>query len=157
MLRGWTARFLPPGSAWTDGPTLVLGVHKIASYARFSILKKPNFNPILDFYGPTSQSGLSLRTLILWWRNQYCSNMGCSCSRWTIKHHGSWMECKFQCHPYNDWESVWYVCLNYNFQFFWKYVWVKKCVKIRVMLFKNWKYVFKYMCVYIYIYILCVS
>ena len=25
----------------------------------------------------------------------------------------------------------------------WKYVWVKKCVKIREMLFKNWKWLFK--------------
>ena len=40
---------------------------------------------------------------------------------------------------------VWYVYLNNSFQFFWKYVWVKKCVKIRVILFKNWKYVFKHM------------
>ena len=28
--------------------------------------------------------------------------------------------------------------------FFWKYMWVKKCVKMRVMLFKNWKHVFKH-------------
>ena len=37
------------------------------------------------------------------------------------------------------------MCLNNNFQFFWKYVWVKKFVKICVMLFKNWKHVFKLM------------
>ena len=28
---------------------------------------------------------------------------------------------------------------------FWKYVWVKKCIQIHVMIFKNWKYVFKHM------------
>ena len=40
---------------------------------------------------------------------------------------------------------VWYVCLNNSFQFFWKYVWMKKCVEIHVMLFENWKYIFKIM------------
>ena len=35
------------------------------------------------------------------------------------------------------------VCLNNSFQFFWKYMWVKECVKIRLILFKNWKHVFK--------------
>ena len=34
--------------------------------------------------------------------------------------------------------------LNNSYQFFWKYVWVKKCVKKRVMLFKNWKHVFEF-------------
>ena len=34
-------------------------------------------------------------------------------------------------------ESVWYVCLNNGFQFFWKYVWVQKFVEIHVILFKN--------------------
>ena len=42
-------------------------------------------------------------------------------------------------------EYVWNVCLNNSFQFFWKYLWVKKCVEIHVMLFKNWKYVFIHM------------
>ena len=37
------------------------------------------------------------------------------------------------------------MCLNNSFQFFWKYMWVKKCVKIHVMLFKNWKHIFKFM------------
>ena len=40
---------------------------------------------------------------------------------------------------------VWYLCLNNSFQFFWKYVLAKRYVKIRVILFKNWKYVFKHM------------
>ena len=26
----------------------------------------------------------------------------------------------------------------------WKYVWIKKCVEMSVMLFKNWKHVFKH-------------
>ena len=39
--------------------------------------------------------------------------------------------------------SIWYVCLNNSFLFFLKYVWVKKCMKIRVMLFKNWKRMFE--------------
>ena len=35
------------------------------------------------------------------------------------------------------------MCLNNSSQFFWKYMCVKKCVEMRVMLFKNWKHVFK--------------
>ena len=33
--------------------------------------------------------------------------------------------------------SIQYVCLNNNFQFFQKYVQIKKCMKIRVLLLKN--------------------
>ena len=44
-------------------PTLVLGVHEIATYAWFFMLKKPDFNPILGFYGLTSRFGLDLKTL----------------------------------------------------------------------------------------------
>ena len=41
---------------------------------------------------------------------------------------------------------VWYVGLNNNFQFFFfKYMWMKKCVKIYVILLENWKHMFKYM------------
>ena len=29
-------------------------------------------------------------------------------------------------------------------KYVWKYIWVKKCVKIRIILFKNWKYVFEW-------------
>ena len=36
------------------------------------------------------------------------------------------------------------MCLNNSFQFFWKYMWVKTYMKIRAMLFNNWKHVFKY-------------
>ena len=43
------------------GPTPVLGVHEIATYAQFPMLKKPDFNLILGFYGPTSRSGLGLK------------------------------------------------------------------------------------------------
>ena len=32
----------------------------------------------------------------------------------------------------------------YVWKYVWKYMWVKKCVEIRVMLFKNWKYVFEW-------------
>ena len=39
---------------------------------------------------------------------------------------------------------VWYRCSNNVICIFWKYVWMKKCVKIRVMLFKNWKHTFKH-------------
>ena len=42
--------------------------------------------------------------------------------------------------------SVWYVCLKLKivvWKYFWKYVWVKKCVEMREMLFKNWKWLFK--------------
>ena len=44
---------------------------------------------------------------------------------------------------FKTWGLVWYVCLNNSFQCFWKYMWVKKYVKIRVILFKDWKHVFK--------------
>ena len=63
MLRGWTARFLPPVLHEPCGPTPVLGVHGIVTYARFSKLKKPDFNPVLDFHGPTFWAGLSLKTV----------------------------------------------------------------------------------------------
>ena len=36
------------------GPTPVLGVHGIATYAPFSLLKKPDFNLVPDFHNPTS-------------------------------------------------------------------------------------------------------
>ena len=44
-------------------PTPVLGVHRIATYAQFSMLKKLDFNLIPGFYGPTSRSSLGLKTL----------------------------------------------------------------------------------------------
>ena len=40
---------------------------------------------------------------------------------------------------------VWYCCSSNVVCIFWKYVWVKKCLEIHVILFKNWKYVFKHM------------
>ena len=56
---------LATGSATGScGPTPGLGVHRIATYARFSMFKKPNFNPVPDFHGPTSQSGPVLKTMI---------------------------------------------------------------------------------------------
>ena len=61
------ARFLLPVLHEPCGPTLVLGVHEIAIYARFgrfSMLKKPNFNSVLGFCSLTSQSGLGLRALL---------------------------------------------------------------------------------------------
>ena len=47
------------------GPTPILGVHEIAIYAQFFMLKKPVFIPVLDFHGPTSQSGPVLRTMLV--------------------------------------------------------------------------------------------
>ena len=41
---------------------------------------------------------------------------------------------------------VWYKCLkieNYCLKLLWKYVWVKKCIEIREILFKNWKLLFE--------------
>ena len=64
MLRGWTARFLPLVLHELCSPTSVLGVHGIATYARFFILKKPDFNSVLGFHGPTSRFGLGLKTMI---------------------------------------------------------------------------------------------
>ena len=39
----------------------VLGVHRITTYARFSILKKPDFNLVPDFLDPTSGSSPGLK------------------------------------------------------------------------------------------------
>ena len=46
------------------GPTPVLGVHGIATYARFFMLKKPIFIPVLGFHSPISQSSPVLRTML---------------------------------------------------------------------------------------------
>ena len=56
MLRGWIAQFLPPILHELCGPTPVLGVHGIATYVRFSMFKKPDFNLVSDFHGPNFQS-----------------------------------------------------------------------------------------------------
>ena len=64
MLRGWTTRFLPSVLHEPCSPTPVSGVHGIATYAWFFMLKKSNFNLILNFHDSNSQSGPSLRTLI---------------------------------------------------------------------------------------------
>ena len=45
------------------GLTPVLGVHGIATYARFFMLKKPVFISVLDFHSLTSWSGSVLRTM----------------------------------------------------------------------------------------------
>ena len=45
------------------GPTPVLGVQGIATYALFFMLKKLVFIPVPDFHGPTSQSSPILRTM----------------------------------------------------------------------------------------------
>ena len=63
LLKGWTAQFLPPDLHESYGPTQVLGVHGIVTYAWFSMLKKLNFNLIFGFHGPTSRSDPGLRTL----------------------------------------------------------------------------------------------
>ena len=44
IAKGWTTRFLPPVLHEPCGPTLILGVHGIDTYAQFFILKKPYFN-----------------------------------------------------------------------------------------------------------------
>ena len=54
--------------------------------------------------------------------------------------HLHYCEHKIYC---DDQGLIWYMYLNNSFHFFWKYVWVKKYVKICVMLFENWKHVFK--------------
>ena len=61
----WTARFLPPVLHEPCNPTPILGVHRIATYTRFSMLKKLDFNPVPDFHGLTSRSSPGLRTLHL--------------------------------------------------------------------------------------------
>ena len=63
MLRGWTAWFLPPVLHEPCGPIPILGVHEIATYARFSMLKKLDFNLIPGFHGPTSWFSPGLKTV----------------------------------------------------------------------------------------------
>ena len=63
MLRGWTSRFLPPVLHGLCNPTPILRVHGIATYARFFMLKKLNFNPVPGFHGPTSRSNPGLKTV----------------------------------------------------------------------------------------------
>ena len=46
------------------GLTPVLGVYRIATYARFFMLKKPIFILVPDFHGSTSRSGPVLRTML---------------------------------------------------------------------------------------------
>ena len=46
------------------GPTPVLGIYEIATYAQFFMLKKPVFIPIFDFHDPTSRSDPVLRTMV---------------------------------------------------------------------------------------------
>ena len=65
MLRGWTVWFLPSVLHESCGPTPILGVHGITTYAQFSMLKKPNSNLVPGFHGSTSRSGPSLRILII--------------------------------------------------------------------------------------------
>ena len=67
MLRGWTSRFLPLVLHESCGPTSVLGIHEIATYAQFSMLKKGDFNPVFSFHGTTFQSGPGLKTVELRW------------------------------------------------------------------------------------------
>ena len=63
MLRGWTSRFLPLVLHGLCNPTPILRVHGIATYARFSMLKKLNFNPVPGFHGLTSRSNPGLKTV----------------------------------------------------------------------------------------------
>ena len=56
--------------------------------------------------------------------------------------HLHYCEHKIYC---DDQGLIWYMYLNNSFHFFWKYVWVKKYMEMRVILFKNWKHVFKMM------------
>ena len=47
------------------GPTSVLGVHGITTYAWFFMFKKSVFIPAPDFHGPTSWSGPVSRTVVI--------------------------------------------------------------------------------------------
>ena len=60
IAKGLDRTVLATGSC---GSTPVLGVHGIATYVRFFMLKKPVFIPIFGFHGPTSRSGPVLRTM----------------------------------------------------------------------------------------------
>ena len=61
MPKGLDCTVLTIGSC---GPTPVLGVHGIVTYARFFMLKKLIFIPVIGFHGPTSRSGPVLRTML---------------------------------------------------------------------------------------------
>ena len=45
------------------GPTPVLGVHRIATYVQFFLLKKLVFISVPGFHDPTSRFGPVLRTM----------------------------------------------------------------------------------------------
>ena len=59
------------------GPTPVLGVHRISTFARFFMLKKPVFIPVPDFHGLTSWSGPVLRIMyyIIAWSHAWALSM----------------------------------------------------------------------------------
>ena len=59
------------------GPTPVLGVHRISTFARFFMLKKPVFIPVPDFHGLTSRSGPVLRIMyyIIAWSHAWALSM----------------------------------------------------------------------------------
>ena len=74
LLRGWTVQFLPPVRAvqpWFQG---FMKLTKIW----FFMLKKSVFIPVLDFHGPTSWSGPSLKTLPAWALSQLECSLDCS-------------------------------------------------------------------------------
>ena len=51
LLRGYTTQFLQLVLHESCSPTPILRVHEIATYTRFSMLKKSNFNPVPGFHG----------------------------------------------------------------------------------------------------------
>ena len=62
------------------GPTSVLGVHRIATYVRFFMLKKTIFILVPNFHGPSSWSDPVLRTMDLYrhlkMKVKLCNAMG---------------------------------------------------------------------------------
>ena len=69
---------------------------------------------------------------------------------WNVKKHGvHWVTHRYlhvSDQVLSGLESVWYMCLkteNCCLKIFVEILWVKKCVKLREILFKNWKWLFE--------------
>ena len=61
IAKGLDRTVLATGSS---GPTPILGVHGIATYDLFFMLKKPIFILVFGFHGPIPRSGPILRTTL---------------------------------------------------------------------------------------------
>ena len=96
----------------------------------FSIIQTKD-NISSDLNGPSScKCNKEVEWISIWPKPYACCLCKCVCKFINLQ---NWLG------------PVWYMYLktkNCCLNFFWKYVWVKKCVEIHEMLFKNWKLLF---------------